>query len=87
MSSIQGLSSIQGSIYGGLILNLNGNGFTSDTSVVVGNATCSVLQASLSQLSCMTSKNYAGVKNLTIKQVLFWKFFLTYIVSLTLNIF
>jgi hypothetical protein len=75
MPFVQGLSSIQGSIYGGLALTLNGNGFTSNTSVVLGNATCSVVHASLSQLSCMTSKNYAGLKNLTIKQVLILEIF------------
>jgi len=66
---IQSISQAQGSVYGGLALVLNGNGFTLKTNVLIGSSICKVTQAKLGQLTCVTSENSAGVKNFNIRHV------------------
>jgi hypothetical protein len=69
LPSIQSISQSQGSVYGGLALVLNGNGFTLKTNVLIGSSICKVTQATLGQLTCLTSASSAGVKNFNIGHV------------------
>jgi hypothetical protein len=69
LPSVQSMSQVQGSVYGGLALVLNGNGFTLNTSVLIGSSMCKVTQATLGQLTCVTSASSAGVKNFNIRHV------------------
>ncbi len=67
LPSIQTISPVEGSTNGGLVLTLNGNGFTSATSVSIGGSACNVTQATLGVLTCTTSSNTVGTKTFTIR--------------------
>jgi hypothetical protein len=69
LAYIQSISQAQGSVYGGLALVLNGSGFTLKTNVLIGSSICKVTQATLGQLTCVTSANSVGVKNFNIRHV------------------
>lgn len=53
---ITSLSNSQGIIGGGLNLTINGQGFSSDSQVLICNNTCKVYNASLSSISCTVRK-------------------------------
>jgi hypothetical protein len=59
-SSIVSSSPNSGSIYGGTVITIQGNGFDSGTVVSIGNAACNVISVSINQLTCKTSANAAA---------------------------
>ena len=68
MPFIQSITPTTGSVYGGSVVTLIGNGFSSTTSTVfLDTAKCVVTQATLGQLKCLTSAHAAGTANLAIR--------------------
>ena len=52
---IQSITPNSGSLHGGTLITIIGNGFTSKSNVHIGNSICRVTSASISQLECITS--------------------------------
>ena len=67
MPSIKSISPSSGSIYGGTVLTLTGNGFTTDTSVKLDSSVCTVISATLDTLTCLTSDHADGTVSLVIR--------------------
>lgn len=70
VTSLPAISSIapnSGSIYGGTLVKINGNGFSANTSVKFDSADCKIIQLSLSSITCMTSAHAAQNTNSIIK--------------------
>ena len=66
---VQSLSQTSGGIYGGSVLIINGNGFSSilNTTVKIGNSVCVIQSVTLSQITCNTSSNSVGNYSVSIK--------------------
>ena len=70
--SIVGIPSIKlinpkyGSLYGGTLLTITGNGFDSiqDTQVLIGSKNCTLLSVSSTQITCVTASQ--GIGNYTV---------------------
>ncbi len=56
-----------GSIYGGQLVTINGNGFTAQTSVSFGSSICQIVEYTISKIRCKTSEHGEGSTNLIIK--------------------
>ncbi len=54
-SSVTSSSPSLGSIYGGTVLTIQGNGFDSSTVVMIGNSVCTITSVLINQLTCETS--------------------------------
>ena len=54
------MSPISGSINGGSILTINGNGFDNSTSVIIGSKQCTISSVSTSQIVCLSPSGTAG---------------------------
>ncbi len=65
IDSISQISPDSGSIYGGQILTIEGNGFDNTTSVSIDNSNCKVISYSINQLKCLTGA-HASASNLNI---------------------
>ena len=54
--SLKSITPNSGSIYGGTVVVLDGNGFTLNSTVKLGSSsTCKVVNASINSISCITS--------------------------------
>ena len=62
LPSVQSLSPNSGSIYGGTLLTINGNGFDMAQNLVVsiGGRTCIIQSVILSKILCLTSNHKEG---------------------------
>ena len=62
IAAIQSLSQSSGSIYGGTVLTINGNGFSTiqNTKVKFGTKYCIIQSVTSSNLTCITPSNSAG---------------------------
>jgi hypothetical protein len=67
LPSLKSISPSSGSVYGGTILTLTGNGFTTGTVISLHTATCTVIDAALDKLTCLTSEHADGSASLSIK--------------------
>ena len=67
LPSLKSISPSSGSVYGGTILTLTGNGFTASTTVALHTATCAVINATLDTLTCLTSEHADGSASLSIR--------------------
>ena len=67
---IKDISPSIGSLNGGTILTISGNGFVSDsTTVLVGSSVCFVTHVTLDQVTCITSAHAVGTVSFAIKLV------------------
>ena len=57
MPKIASMTPSTGSIYGGTVVAITGNGFSSQTVAVFGDSTCTITKFSLNSLSCVTSSH------------------------------
>jgi hypothetical protein len=55
-----------GSINGGSILTIDGNGFDNSTSVIIGSKSCTISSVSTSQIVCLTPSGTAGASTVLI---------------------
>ena len=63
VTGVPSVGSIQpgsGSIYGGTLLAIQGNGFDKTTKVTLGSAVCSIQSLAINTLTCITGPNTAG---------------------------
>ena len=67
MPNLKSISPSSGSIYGGTVLTLTGNGFTTGTSVLLDSSVCTVISATLDTLTCLTSNHADGTASLTVR--------------------
>ena len=67
LPSLKSLSPSSGSVYGGTILTITGNGFTTGTVINLHTSTCTVIEAALDKLTCLTSEHADGTVSLSIK--------------------
>ena len=67
LPSLKSFSPSSGSVYGGTVITLTGNGFTASTNVVLHTATCAVINATLDTLTCITSEHSDGSASLSIR--------------------
>ena len=67
MPSIKSINPSSGSVYGGTVLTLTGNGFTAGTSISLGSAVCTVINAALDTITCLTSEHADGTTSLTVR--------------------
>jgi hypothetical protein len=52
VASLTSVSPTSIGLYGGVLLSINGNGFSSDVSVIIGTSSCTVTSVSVSQIQC-----------------------------------
>ena len=64
---VKTISPAIGSINGGSLLTISGNGFTLNTTVLIGSSVCNVTYVSLDQLICITSPHGPGTVSFVIK--------------------
>jgi len=64
-----------GSIYGGQMVTISGNGFSDKTTVSFGSSMCKIIEYSINQLKCVSSEHSEGSTNLIIKYGLFALFY------------
>lgn len=67
MPNLKSINPSSGSINGGTVLTLTGNGFTTGTSIRLGTAACTVINAALDALTCLTSDHADGSASLTVR--------------------
>jgi hypothetical protein len=68
LPSVQSLSPTSGSIYGGTLLTINGNGFdiAQNLKVSIGGSNCIIQSVILSKIVCLTSSHIEGNATVTI---------------------
>ena len=65
--SLSTISPLIGSIYGGTLLTLNGNGFDSTTRVLLHTSECKIVSFTVNSLTCLTGPHSANNLNFTIR--------------------
>ena len=63
---LKSIDPISGSINGGTVLTLIGNGFTTDTSIKIDTVVCTVTAATVDTIKCITSAHVEKVSNIEI---------------------
>lgn len=72
MASISGVSPTSGSTFGGAVLTINGNGFSSlpsNVQVTVGTGSCSVIQTTPAQIQCLIPPQASSSASATVSVV------------------
>lgn len=64
---VSSISPNSGSIYGGTVLTINGNGFDSTTQVLFDTVQCNIISYSINSLQCRTGFHLFGVVSVNIK--------------------
>jgi len=72
---VSSISPSSGSIYGGTLLTILGNGFDETTKIFVDNVKCSINSYSINKLTCITGAHSAGSVGLAIRLKKFIYFF------------
>jgi hypothetical protein len=65
--SVRSINPSSGSIHGGTLVTLTGNGFSSNNVVKFDSSTCSILSVSFNELKCLTSAHAAQNAPLSIE--------------------
>ena len=72
LPSITGISPSSGSIYGGTLVKITGNGFSPKTTVTIGSSQCNVVLVEVNKLECFTAAaNTQGNNSVTIRFITF----------------
>ena len=66
---IKEIKPLSGSIFGGTIMKINGNGFTSGVIINLGSANCRVINITLNEIFCISSAHEQAKTNITIRLV------------------
>ena len=66
VAKVSSIAPTSGSVNGGTLLTVSGNGFTKETSVRLDNAICTVVTASVDSLTCLTSAHSSQSVSLTV---------------------
>jgi hypothetical protein len=72
VAAISSVSPTPGSIYGGAVLTINGNGFANSASniqVLVGTSSCTIIQSTPGQVQCIVPAQGSGPSSATIHVV------------------
>ncbi|KAM9385916.1 fibrocystin-L-like isoform 2-T2 [Pholidichthys leucotaenia] len=64
--NVSSVSPLSGSLEGGTLLTVEGYGFCTNTTVTVGSAECTVVEATDTELKCRTPAGAAGLKSITV---------------------
>jgi hypothetical protein len=67
MPSIFQITPSSGSVYGGQLLTIVGNGFDNTTIVTVGTKKCTITSTTINQLTCLTGAQSAGSSSFSIR--------------------
>lgn len=67
LPSITGISPSSGSTNGGTLVTITGNGFSSKTTVTIGNSQCNVVSVEVNKLQCFTTAKAEGEYSVTIR--------------------
>lgn len=67
LSGFKSISPASGSINGGTIVTIVGNGFDKSTIVSFQTAKCNVIQFTVNTLNCVTSANPAAIANIQLR--------------------
>ncbi|XP_061164553.1 fibrocystin-L-like [Saccostrea echinata] len=64
---ISSLTPSSGSVYGGTVIHVQGNGFTQDANITIGGVSCQLISATLSDLQCTTGAHAAETSQVDIQ--------------------
>lgn len=64
---IKSIGPLFGSLNGGTLLEIRGNGFNSNSTVKLNTSVCNVVEASLGKLKCLTSAHDEELTTIEIK--------------------
>lgn len=67
LPGIVSISPLSGSIYGGTLLTILGNGFDNNTQVFLQNIKCNTVNININSLSCLTASRISSLVNIVIK--------------------
>lgn len=67
LTSISDISPLTGSVYGGTVLTMNGNGFDETTRVLLDNVDCKITSFKIDSLACISGPHSADKVNINIR--------------------
>lgn len=67
LAAISAISPLTGSVYGGTVLTLTGNGFDSTTRVLLHTVECKIVSVAVNSLTCVTGAHAANTVNFNVR--------------------